>query len=334
MTTQALNQMLRRLIEPEPLTRVSRSIEIFGWVDLALGLLILIAPRFTATLFHLPPPFPLDVSPLRVVGVLVTTLGVLYILNGRFNSQGFAVGALLDRPLVPLIMAVLWHNHILPRSLAASFSIVDFSGFLATAFAWRADLLHGQNIGGPSLSGQTRAARSAEVFGWLILAVGVVTLLFPGFVASLLNIPSCCSSSGASYLQLAGLLTGGLGMLSIVGGSFDAEGFAISTVAVQLIAPLLVALSWWGIPRGLALAFVGISLQIQVQDLERLADKEFRGNRTDWAFRARSGWGTPGRRFAGDITSVRVVSAPSPEARPFPGPEEAVSLRLPYRRPA
>jgi len=260
MTTQALNQMFRRLIEPGPLTGVSRSIEIFGWVDLALGLLILIAPRFTATLFHLPPPFPLDISLLRVVGVLVTTLGVLYIINGRFNSQGFAVGALLDRPLVPVIMAVLWRNHILPGSLAASFSIVDFSGFLATAFAWRADVLHGQNIGGPSLSGQTRAARSAEVFGWLILAIGIVTLLFPGFVASLLRIPSCCFSPGANYLQLAGLLTGGLGVLAIVGGSFDAEGFVIAAVAVQLIAPLLVALSWWGIPRGLALAFVGISL--------------------------------------------------------------------------
>jgi hypothetical protein len=260
MTTQALNQMLQRLIEPGPLTRVSRSIEIFGWVDLALGLLILIAPGFTATLFHLPPPFPLDFGLLRVVGALVTTLGVLYIINGRFNSQGFAVGALLDRPLVPVIMAVLWHNHILPGSLAASFSIVDFSGFLATAFAWRADILHGQNIGGPALSGQTRAARSAEVLGWLILAIGIVTLLFPGFVASLLRIPSCCFSPGANYLQLVGLLTGGLGMLAIVGGSFDAEGFVIATVAVQLIAPLLVALSWWGIPRGLALAFVGISL--------------------------------------------------------------------------
>lgn len=262
MTTQKLSQIFDRLIKPGPLTRVSRSIEIFGYIDLVLGLLILIAPRFTAAVFHLPPLSPLDASLLRVVGVLVTTLGLLYIINGRFNSQGFAVGSLLDRPLVPLIMAVLWYRHILPGPLAASFSIVDFGGFLATVFAWRADLLHGVNIGGPGLRWQTRAARSAEVFGWLILAIGFVTLLFPGFTASLLRISSGGFSPGANYLQLIGLLAGGLGMLFVVGGSLDAEGFVTASVSVQLIASLLIALSWWiaDIPRGLALAFLGISL--------------------------------------------------------------------------
>jgi hypothetical protein len=44
MTTQELNQIFQRLIKPGPLTRVSRSIEIFGYIDLVLGLLILIAP--------------------------------------------------------------------------------------------------------------------------------------------------------------------------------------------------------------------------------------------------------------------------------------------------
>jgi hypothetical protein len=259
---QRLNRILQRLIKPGPLTLVSRSIEIFGYIDLVLGLLILTAPRFTAALFHLPPLSSVDSALLRVVGVLVTTLGLLYIINGRFNSLGFAVGSLLDRPLVPLIMAVLWQKHILPGSLAASFSTVDFSGFLATAFAWRADLLRGQSIGGPCLPTQARAARCAEVFGWLILAIGFVTLFFPGFTASLLRISSTGFSPGAQYLQLAGLLAGGLGMLFVVGGSLDTGGFVTASVSVQLIAPLLVALSWWiaGNPRGLALAFIGISL--------------------------------------------------------------------------
>ena len=262
MTIRAQNRISPRLIGPGPLTLVSRSIEIFGYVDLLLGLLILIAPRFTAAVFLLPLLSPLDTSLLRLVGVLVTTLGALYILNGRFNTLGFAVGSLFDRPLVPLIMVVLWYTHILPGPLAASFSIVDFSGFLVTVFAWRADLLRGRSIGGPALSGQTLAARSAELFGWLILAIGFVTLLFPGFTASLLKITSGGFSPGANYLQLIGLLVGGLGMLFVVGGSLDTGGFVTTSVSAQLIAPLLIALSWWiaGIPRGLAIAFIGISL--------------------------------------------------------------------------
>jgi hypothetical protein len=54
-------------------------------------------------------------------------------------------------------MATLWYRHILPGPLAAAFSIVDFGGFLATAFAWRDDLRRGQSIGGHALPPQTHA---------------------------------------------------------------------------------------------------------------------------------------------------------------------------------
>lgn len=262
MITQAPKQIFSKLIRPGPLTLVSRSIEIFGYVDLVLGVLILIATRFTAAVFRLPPLSSLDVSLLHVVGVLVTILGALYIMNGRLNVLSFAVGSLLDRPLVPLIMLVLWYRRILPGPLAAAFSIVDFSGFLVTVFAWRADLLRGRNIGGPGIPGQTRAARSAEVFGWLMLAIGFITLLFPGFTSSLLKLTSVGFSPGANYLQLIGLLIGGLGMLFVVGGSLDTDGFVATAVSAQLLAPLLIALSWWlaGIPGGLAIPFIVVSL--------------------------------------------------------------------------
>ena len=36
MTTQTLKRILRSLIKPGPLTLVCRSIEIFGYIDLAL----------------------------------------------------------------------------------------------------------------------------------------------------------------------------------------------------------------------------------------------------------------------------------------------------------
>jgi hypothetical protein len=262
MTTRTLNQIFQRLIDPGPLTLVSRSLEIFGWIDLLLGLVILIAPYFTAVVFHLPPLSPLNASLIRLVGVLVTLLGLLYVINGRFDSLGFAAASLLDRPLVPLFMAALWYRHIVPGPLAAAFSMVDFGGFLATAFAWRADLLRGRKIGGPGLPGQTRAARSAEIFGWLILVIGFVTLLFPDFTASLLNVSNGGFPQGANYLRLIGLLVGGLGMLFVVGGSLDTGDFVTSSVSVQFTAALLVALllSKWNIPRRFALAFICIGL--------------------------------------------------------------------------
>jgi hypothetical protein len=280
MLTQALNRILAPLRYSGPLTLVSRSVAIFGYVDLFLGLLILIAPRFTATIFFLPPLAPLDISLLRVVGVLVAMLGVLYIINGRCNGLGFAVGSLLDRPMVPFIMATLWFMHILPATLAVAFSIVDFSGFLATAYAWRADLLAGRSVGGPALVGQSRTARSAEVFGWLILAIGFVTLLLPVFTASLLQLQNGGFPLSLNYLHLVGLLIGGLGMLFVVGASLESEGFIASSIAVQLLASLLIGLAWMlgGVPCGLALTFIVICLAGAVATLwAASADEHYGG---------------------------------------------------------
>src|ERR1019366_5664192 len=118
-----------RLLGLRRKTRAARSVEYFGWVDLILGCIILTAPAFTAALFRLPSPPVLDVSYLRVVGDLVASLGMLYVVSGRLNAEGFVVASLLDRPLVPVIMAVLWSRGILPGSLAIAFSVTDFGGF-------------------------------------------------------------------------------------------------------------------------------------------------------------------------------------------------------------
>jgi hypothetical protein len=63
---------------------------------------------------------------------------MLYIVSGRLNSQEFTFASLLDRPLVPPTMVVLWYFGIVPGPLALAFSIQDFSGFLWTLHAWRA----------------------------------------------------------------------------------------------------------------------------------------------------------------------------------------------------
>ena len=64
---------------------------------------------------------------------------MLYVVSGRLNAEGFAFASLLDRPLVPPTMAVLWYLDIVPGPLALAFSIQDFGGFLWTLRAWRAE---------------------------------------------------------------------------------------------------------------------------------------------------------------------------------------------------
>jgi cytochrome c5 len=253
--------MFSRLLKPEDHTRAARSVEYFGWIELIVGFMILTAPYSVASLLQLQALSSQDVNYLRVVGALVVTLGVLYVVSGRLNAAGFVVASLLDRPFVPVIMAVLWSKGILPGSVAVAFSISDFGSFLWTAFAWRADLQHGQNIGGPGIEGQTRAARSVELFGWFSVLIGLVTLLSPSLIKTLLQLSSS-SIPGPNYLQLAGLLVGGLGVLYVVGASLQADGFLFATVLARLVSPAILLALWWRaqLPGSLTVAFSLISL--------------------------------------------------------------------------
>src|ERR1700674_1793722 len=136
MTTPTLSEMFGRLLRAEGQSRAALSVEYFGWIDLFLGILILLAPNFMASLLNIPPLTVQGSNYLRLVGLLVSGLGTLYIVSGRLNSQKFAFASLIDRPLVPVVMAILYWKHILPGAVALAFSISDFGGFLFTLAAW------------------------------------------------------------------------------------------------------------------------------------------------------------------------------------------------------
>jgi hypothetical protein len=72
--------------------------------------------------------------------MLIGGVGMLYVVSGRTTANGFIFASMLDRPLVPPIMALLWYLDIVPGTLALAFSILDFGSFLWTFTAWREDL--------------------------------------------------------------------------------------------------------------------------------------------------------------------------------------------------
>src|SRR4051812_26104577 len=82
-----LGQMLLRVFQKPPQSPAARTVEIFGWIDLTLGLLIFFAPKFMAGLLQLPDLSLQAANYVRLVGLLVSGLGMLYVVSGRLNAR-------------------------------------------------------------------------------------------------------------------------------------------------------------------------------------------------------------------------------------------------------
>ena len=142
----SLTKMFRRLLKAEGQTRAAKSVEVFGWLIFVESVILMLAPHFVAELLHLPALVPQGANYLRLVALLVGGVGMLYIVSGRLNAEGFVFASLLDRPLVPPVMAVLWYLGIIPGPLALLFAVQDFGSFLWTLSAWRAESRQPQSM--------------------------------------------------------------------------------------------------------------------------------------------------------------------------------------------
>ena len=139
MSNPPLTEMFSRLLRPPFQTRAAKSVEAFGWLILAEGIALMFAPHFAAALLHLPVLETQGANYLRLTALLVSGIGMLYVVSGRLNAEGFVFASLLDRPLVPPVMAVLWYLGIVPGPLAVLFAVQDFGSFLWTLAAWKAE---------------------------------------------------------------------------------------------------------------------------------------------------------------------------------------------------
>jgi hypothetical protein len=131
--------MFHRLITAEGQSRSARTVEIFGWLILVEGASIVLLPQLAVGLLHLPLLVEQAENYFRLVGILVSGVGMLYVVSGRLNAEGFVFASMLDRPLVLIAMAILWHLEIIPGPLAVIFSIQDFGSFLWTFVTWRSE---------------------------------------------------------------------------------------------------------------------------------------------------------------------------------------------------
>jgi hypothetical protein len=129
--------MLAQLLSAAGQGKTAKTVELFGWLILVESLVLFIAPHFAASLLHLPALSEQAANYVRLVGLLVGGLGMLYVVSGRLNAQGFLFASLLDRPLVPPVMAALWLTGMIPGPLALIFAIQDLGSFLWTLASWR-----------------------------------------------------------------------------------------------------------------------------------------------------------------------------------------------------
>ncbi len=129
--------MFGRLLRPVERSRASITVEVFGWLIMLEGSVMLLTPACAASVLQLPALVEQAENYFRLVGLLTGGIGMIYVVSGRMNADGFIFASLLDRPLVPFVMAALWYLNLIPWQLALAFSIQDFGGFLWTLFTWR-----------------------------------------------------------------------------------------------------------------------------------------------------------------------------------------------------
>ena len=140
MKALAASEFFNELLSAENRSRTGKTIEVFGWLIFVEGSFSLLAPTFVSSLLHLATPLAETLTYFRLASLLVGGLGMLYIISGRLNAEGFMFASLLDRPLVPVVMVILWHTGNIPGVLALLFSFQDLTSSLWTLLTWRREL--------------------------------------------------------------------------------------------------------------------------------------------------------------------------------------------------
>jgi len=115
------------LEKPARLSIGSKYAVINGFIYLALGMIFIVWPGVTQTLF-MDRTFVADESALiRVIGLTVIVIGWLYVFGGRTGARQFSAASVVDRLVfVPLVLLPLAIAGVFPHLLVA-FTILDMT---------------------------------------------------------------------------------------------------------------------------------------------------------------------------------------------------------------
>jgi uncharacterized protein YjeT (DUF2065 family) len=106
--------------------------------------------------------------------------------------------------------------------------------------------------------GQGRAAKTVEIYGWIVLIEGAICMLWPQSVATALGIPALADQA-LNYFRLAGVWVAGIGLLYLLSGRLNATGFVFSTLLDRpLVLPLLGVLWYFGMVAGTIALVAGL----------------------------------------------------------------------------
>jgi len=145
MTTPVtLKEMVHRLLRAEGQGRAAKTVEIYGWAVLIEGAASMISPHFVAKVLGIAPLAGQGVDYFRLAGVWVAGIGLLYVLSGRLNANGFVFATLLDRPLVLPILGILWYFGMVAGTLALAAGLQDLLTCLWTLTVWRQEFGRGE----------------------------------------------------------------------------------------------------------------------------------------------------------------------------------------------
>ena len=111
--------------KPPGLTVASKYTALNGIGYLAVGVILIVWPGVTQTLFREPAFAGHEQALMRVIGLTVVVIGWLYIFGGRSGARQFIAASVIDRLIfVPAVLIPLAIAGVFPR-LFLIFTIVD-----------------------------------------------------------------------------------------------------------------------------------------------------------------------------------------------------------------
>jgi hypothetical protein len=111
--------------KPPGLTVASKYTALNGIGYLVVGVILIVWPGVTQTLFREPAFAGHEQALMRVIGLTVVVIGWLYIFGGRSGARQFIVASVIDRLIfVPAVLIPLAIAGVFPR-LFLIFTIVD-----------------------------------------------------------------------------------------------------------------------------------------------------------------------------------------------------------------